>query len=148
MMALSILLVEDNPGDVRMIREAFGEIQLDAHIEATGDGEAALAKLRNPLNAPGSPDLIILDLNLPKMDGKQVLLELKTDPTLRQIPVVVLSSSRDPKDIVGSYNNYANCYIPKPLTFEDYVSVVKAIREFWLGVVSLPNRTSWATAPA
>ena len=103
--------------------------------------------LKNPLGALGLPHLIILDLNLPKMDGKQVLLRLKTDPALRKIPVVVLSSSRDPKDVVGSYNNYANCYIPKPLSFEDYVSVAKGIQEFWLRVVSLPNPSRWAAAP-
>ncbi len=146
MRALSILLVEDNPGDVRLIREAFKEVRIEADIEVAEDGEAALARLTHLPEALELPDMIILDLNLPKMDGHQVLLELKMDVHLRRIPIVVLSSSRDPKDIVASYNNYANCYIPKPLAFEDYLSVAKGIQEFWLRVVSLPNRTRWAPA--
>lgn len=131
-----ILHVEDNPGDARLLREAFHEEGIKAEILGAEDGEAALSMLRTQ---PG-PQLIVLDLNLPKMNGEEVLARLKSDPDLRKIPVIVLSSSRDPKDILASYNNHANCYISKPSSYEEFVAIAKGIQDFWLNLVVLPGR--------
>lgn len=137
---MRILLVEDNPGDVRLIQEAFKASKVRADITVAGDGEQALAYLYNhsPFTDSQTPDLILLDLNLPKVDGKEVLMRVKSDPRLRVIPVAVLSSSRSQDDIVSSYNNFANCYIPKPMSFDAYLTLVKGLEEFWMRVASLP----------
>jgi chemotaxis family two-component system response regulator Rcp1 len=130
-----ILHVEDNPGDARLLREAFQERGIQAQIEGAEDGEIALKLLRER-----TPQLIVLDLNLPKMNGEEVLAELKSDPNLRRIPVIVLSSSRDQRDILASYDNHANCYITKPSSFEEFVDIARGIEDFWLRVVALPDR--------
>jgi CheY-like chemotaxis protein len=143
-----ILVVEDNPGDVRLIREAFRETGTQNEFQVAENGEQALAMLRRQgpyLKAP-RPQLILLDLNLPKLDGKQVLAEIKADHELRSIPVIVLSSSRSHDDILGSYNGYANCYISKPILFDDFITVAKGITDFWVRVVSLPDRPHFHTA--
>ena len=139
---MRILLVEDNKGDVRLLREAFRETSDNTEIEVAEDGELALAFLKHQgPYAHGSPrpHLILLDLNLPKVDGKQVLAAVKNDPELRTIPVVVLSSSRSREDVLGSYNSHANCYIRKPSSFDGFISVARGIQDFWLKLACLPD---------
>jgi CheY-like chemotaxis protein len=145
---MRILVVEDNPGDVRLIREAFRETGQQTEFQVAEDGELALALLRQqaPFVGAPRPNLILLDLNLPRLDGKQVLAAIKADQQLRSIPVIILSSSRSQDDVFSSYNGYANCYIPKPIMFDDFVKVAMGITEFWLRVVSLPERPHFQTA--
>jgi chemotaxis family two-component system response regulator Rcp1 len=135
-----ILLVEDNEGDVRLTREALHEGKVANQLIVARDGVEALAVLRRtgPHAESPRPHLILLDLNLPRMDGRQVLAEIKQDVDLRRIPVVVLTTSKAEEDIVRTYNLHANCYITKPVDFEKFVSVVRTIDEFWLTVVRLP----------
>jgi chemotaxis family two-component system response regulator Rcp1 len=138
---VTILLVEDNAGDVRLTREALHEGKVANRLIVAADGIEALAILRRAgihADAP-RPDLILLDLNLPKKDGREVLAEIKQDPELRRIPVVVLTTSKAEEDILRTYNLHANCYITKPVDFDKFVSVVKTIDEFWLTVVRLPS---------
>jgi two-component system, chemotaxis family, response regulator Rcp1 len=138
--AMEILLVEDNPGDVRLTREAFKEGSLSNRLSVARDGVEALEFLRREggfEDAP-RPDMILLDLNLPRMDGREVLATIKDDGSLKQIPVVVLSTSRDPVDIQATYDLHANCYIPKPVDLEHFLEVVKVIEAFWLRTVRLP----------
>jgi len=140
---IEILLVEDNPGDVRLTREAFNGGKLQNKIHVVGDGVEAMAFLRKEgeyADAP-RPDIILLDLNLPKKDGREVLSEVKTDDDLKLIPVVVLTTSEAEQDILRSYALHANCYITKPVDLEQFFSVVKSIEGFWLSVVKLPNDT-------
>jgi CheY-like chemotaxis protein len=137
---IEVLLVEDDPGDVLMTREAFEEHKLRNHLSVVSDGEEALAFLRREglhADAP-RPDLILLDLNLPRRDGREVLQEIKQDPQLRQIPVVVLTTSQADEDILRSYQLHANAYVTKPVDFERFVSVVRRIDEFFVSVVKLP----------
>ena len=138
---LRILLVEDNPGDVRLTMEAFKEGKLRNHFQVARDGEEALAFLRSPdPTAPTvQPDLILLDLNLPKKDGREVLAVIKADPRLKRIPVVVLTTSKADQDILHAYNLHANCYITKPVDLEQFLRVVRAIEDFWLQIVRLPR---------
>jgi len=136
-----VLLVEDNPGDVRLTQEVLREGKISNRISVTIDGVEALAFLRREAafaDAP-RPDLILLDLNLPKKDGREVLAEIKDDESLRQIPVVVLTTSKAEEDIVRSYELYANCYITKPVDFEQFIAVVRSIENFWLCLVRLPT---------
>ena len=135
-----ILLVEDNEGDVRLTREALNEGKVANEMIVARDGVEALAILRREGEHAGSrrPDLILLDLNLPKKDGRAVLGEIKEDALLKRIPVVVLTTSKAEEDILRTYNLHANCYITKPVDFDKFVSVVKTIDEFWLSVVRLP----------
>ena len=137
---IEILLVEDNPADVRMTVELLKETKVRNTLTVAGDGIEALDLLHRTGKYTHAvrPDLILLDLNLPKKDGKQVLAEIKDDPDLRRIPVVVLTSSKAEEDIVKSYNLYANCYVTKPVDLEQFVKVVKSIEEFWLTIVKLP----------
>jgi two-component system, chemotaxis family, response regulator Rcp1 len=138
---IEILLVEDNPGDARLTQEALREGKIRNNLHHAKDGVEALAFLRregNYANAP-TPDLILLDLNLPRKDGRQVLSEMKEDPRLRVIPVVVLTTSEAEKDIVKSYELHANCYITKPVDLEKFIEIVRAIESFWLAVVTLPS---------
>jgi chemotaxis family two-component system response regulator Rcp1 len=139
---VDILLVEDNPGDVRLIREALHEGKLLNQLSTVPDGQQALAFLRKQgSHAQASrPDLILLDLNLPRKDGREVLAEIKADPDLRSIPVVILTSSHAEEDILKSYNAHANCYVTKPLDLEKFVTVVKSIENFWLSIVKLPSK--------
>jgi len=143
-----ILLAEDNPGDVRLTREAFKESKVLVNLSVVADGEAALAYLRREreyVNAE-HPDLILLDLNLPKKDGRQVLAEIKSDDKLKRIPVVVLTTSRSEEDILKAYDLHVNCYIEKPVNFDQFIKIVKSIEEFWLTIVKLPNEGT-AKAP-
>jgi len=136
-----ILLVEDNPGDVRLAVEALREGQVGNNLRVATDGVEALAYLRREgsfVDAP-RPDLILLDLNLPRKDGREVLAELKVDEALRTIPVVILTSSKADEDIARSYDLHANCYLTKPVDLDEYLAVVKAIEGFWLTVVALPR---------
>ncbi|MBV1853229.1 response regulator [Catellatospora sp. NEAU-YM18] len=137
-----VLLVEDDPGDVLMTREAFEEYKMRNTLEVVTDGVEALAFLRREgdyADAP-TPDLILLDLNLPRRDGRQVLAEVKNDPELCRIPVVVLTTSQAEEDVLRSYQLHANAYVAKPVDFERFISVVKQIDDFFVSVVRLPNR--------
>lgn len=137
-----VLLVEDDPDDIEFTRLAFRDSRILNELHVVQDGEDALRFLRNepPHETAPRPDLIILDLGLPRMDGKEVLMEVKKDPDLRRIPVVVLTSSRAQEDVVRSYELGVNSYIQKPVTLEGIVNVIKDIEHYWLGVVVLPNR--------
>jgi two-component system, chemotaxis family, response regulator Rcp1 len=139
---IEILLVEDNLGDVRLAREALKEVKLLNRLFAVPDGEEAIAFLRREGRYADAvrPDLIFLDLNLPKKDGREVLAEIKSDPDLRRIPVVVLTSSGAEEDILKTYNLHANCYVAKPVDLERFITVVKSIEDFWVSIVRLPPR--------
>ena len=138
--AIRILLVEDNPGDVRLTLEAFKEGKVRNEISVVQDGVEALAFLRRQGKYAGEPrpDVILLDLNLPKKDGREVLAEIKQDPNLKRIPVVILTTSAAEQDILKTYNLHANCYVTKPVDFEQFITVVKSIERFWFTVVKLP----------
>ena len=138
---IEILLVEDNPGDVRLTREAFKEAKMRNNLQAVGDGVQAMEFLHREgeyADAP-RPDIILLDLNLPRKDGREVLAEVKQDPALRRIPVVILTTSKAEEDIAKTYDLHANCYITKPVDFDRFIEVVKTIEGFWLTVVKLPS---------
>lgn len=137
---IEILLIEDSPGDVDLAREALEGTKVHNALHVVGDGEEAMAFLRRKgkyASAP-RPGLILLDLNLPKKDGRQVLAEIKDDADLKRIPVVVLTISKEEEDILKSYNLHANCYITKPIDFRQFLKVVKSIEDFWLTIVRLP----------
>jgi CheY-like chemotaxis protein len=139
---IEILLVEDNAGDVRLAREGLRECKLLNNLHVADDGVKALAFLRRQgehAKAP-RPDLIMLDLNLPRKDGREVLKEIKEDDDLKRIPVVILTTSKAEEDIVKSYSLHANCYVTKPLAIEQFITVVKAIESFWFTIVKLPPR--------
>jgi two-component system, chemotaxis family, response regulator Rcp1 len=139
-----ILLVEDNPGDVRLTKEALLEGTVPHQLHVVPDGEAAihfLRKLGQYEDAP-RPDLVLLDLNLPKKDGKQVLQEVKKDPALREIPVVVLTTSKATSDINAAYGLHANCYIQKPVDLHRFWDIIRSIEGFWLEKASLPGKGS------
>lgn len=138
---IEILLVEDNPADVRLTQEALREGKVKNRLSVARDGVEALAFLRREGEhaSAARPDLILLDLNLPRKDGRQVLAEIKEDAVLRRIPVVVLTTSSAEVDILKSYELHANCYITKPVDLEQFVTVVKSIDDFWLTVVRLPS---------
>jgi chemotaxis family two-component system response regulator Rcp1 len=140
---IEVLLVEDSPGDVRLTREAFEDAKVLINLNVAPDGVEAMAFLNrqgNNANAP-RPDLILLDLNLPKKDGREVLAELKESTALKSIPVLILTTSASEADIRGSYQHHANCYITKPVDLEGFLKVVKSIDSFWLSVVRLPDKT-------
>ena len=137
---IEILLVEDNPGDVRLTMEALKEGKVINHLTVIKDGVEALVFLRRQgqyAKAP-RPHLIVLDLNLPKKDGREVLAAIKADESLKRIPVVVLTTSQNEEDVLKSYNLHANCYITKPVDLDQFVRVVRSIEDFWLGIVVLP----------
>lgn len=139
---VEILMVEDNPGDVRLTREALAEGKVFNNLHVVSDGEEAMEFLLQQGRHPEAtrPDLVLLDLNLPRMDGRQVLERIKSDPQLRRIPVVVLTSSAAEQDIARSYDLHANCYVTKPVDFEQFIRAVRSVDEFWLTVVRLPPR--------
>jgi chemotaxis family two-component system response regulator Rcp1 len=139
---LEILLVEDSPTDVLITQEAFEQVGLLNNLHVVEDGVEALAFLhrKSQYSAAPRPDLILLDWNLPRKNGREVLTELKTDESLKLIPVVILTSSRAEEDILRAYGLYANCYIAKPVDFINFTGVVEAIRQFWFSVVTLPRR--------
>jgi CheY-like chemotaxis protein len=139
---VEILLVEDNEGDIGLIEEVFEEAKIRNNLHIAEDGEEAILFLRGEGKFSGSPrpDIILLDLNLPKKDGREVLREIKEDNNLKNIPVVVLTTSRAEKDILKSYDLHANAYVTKPLDFDQLIKVVKSIENFWLEVVNLPTK--------
>ena len=139
---IEILLVEDNPGDVRLTEESLREAKVINKLNVAYDGEEAMAFLRREgsFKDAARPDLILLDLNLPKKDGREVLAEIKEDNDLRRIPVVVLTTSNSDEDIQETYFHYANCYITKPVDLDQFVKVVKSIEDFWLSIVKLPTK--------
>lgn len=137
---IDILLVEDNPGDVRLTQEALKEGRVANSLAVVEDGVEALAYLRNQGDYRDAtrPDLILLDLNLPRKDGREVLAEIKADAELRRIPVVILTTSTAEQDILKTYDLHANCYITKPVDLDQFIHVVQTIESFWLTVVKLP----------
>jgi chemotaxis family two-component system response regulator Rcp1 len=137
---IEILLAEDNPGDVRLTQQALKDSKMRNNLNVVSDGEEAIAFLRRepPYEDAPRPGLFLLDLNMPKKDGKEVLEEIKADPALRTIPTVVLTTSKADQDVLKAYELHANAYITKPVDFEQFIEVVKTIREFWLTIVRLP----------
>ncbi len=140
---IEILLVEDNPGDVRLTIEGLNEGKVRNNLHVARDGVEALAFLRRQAQFADAvrPDLILLDLNLPRKDGREVLADIKSDADLKTIPVVVLTTSRAEQDVLHSYQLQANCYITKPVDLEQFITVVKSIEDFWLTVVTLPQHS-------
>lgn len=138
---MNILLIEDNPGDVRLTQEAFKEGRLPVKLDVVMDGVEAIKFLRRqaPYDEVTVPDLILLDLNLPKRDGREVLEEIKTDEHLKRIPVVVLTTSNAEQDILKSYNLHVNCYINKPVDFDKFFDIIQKIEDFWLSTAILPT---------
>jgi two-component system response regulator len=141
---IEILLVEDNPGDVDLARAAMEESKVRNILHTVGDGVEAMLFLRRKgkYTEVPRPDLVLLDLNLPKKDGREVLAEIKSDEDLKRIPVVILTISKDEEDILKTYNLHANCFITKPIDLNQFVKVVKAIEDFWLTIVKLPPNGS------
>jgi CheY-like chemotaxis protein len=143
-MSIQVLLVEDSPGDVRLTREAFRDANVSIQLHVASDGVEAMSFLKREgphINAP-RPDLILLDLNLPKMDGREVLAKIKADEDLRMIPTVILTTSEAEADIVNGYQLRANSYLSKPVEFDAFQSLVKSINDFWLIRAKLPQRES------
>lgn len=138
---IEILLVEDNPGDVRLVQESLKDLKLLNRLSVVHDGEEALAFLHRQGKYADTPcpDLVLLDLNLPKKDGREVLAEIKIDGKLRRIPVVILTSSSAEEDILKTYDLYANCYITKPVNLEQFAKLVRVNEEFWFTLVKLPS---------
>ncbi len=134
------MLVEDNPGDAQLTRIALEDSKISVNLNVVEDGVEAMAFLRKQekyAKVP-HPDIVLLDLNLPRKDGREVLAEIKTDPTLKRIPVVVLTTSQAEEDILKAYNLAANCYITKPVDFDQFVKIVQSIEDFWFAIVKLP----------
>jgi chemotaxis family two-component system response regulator Rcp1 len=142
--AIEILLVEDSAADVRLTREGLNDANVLNNLNVVGDGVEAMGYLRREGKyAPATrPDLVLLDLNMPRKDGREVLAEVKSDPDLKRIPVVVLTVSQAEEDILKSYNLHANCYISKPVTLAQFLKVVKSIESFWLTIVELPPNSN------
>ena len=141
-MPIEVLLVEDSPGDVRLTQEALRNANQFVHLHIARDGVAAMAFLTHEgdhAHAP-RPDLILLDLNLPKMDGREVLAHIKNDDSLKTIPTIILTTSNSEADIVRSYQLQANCYLTKPVQLNDFLALVKSINEFWITMVKLPQQ--------
>ena len=139
---IEILMIEDSVDDVELTREALKEAKILNNLQVAEDGEQGLARLRRVdgyQEAP-RPDLILLDLNMPRMDGRELLAQIKVDEELAHIPVVVLTTSKAEEDVLRSYKLHANCYITKPVDFEQFLKIVEAIEDFWFSVVRLPNR--------
>jgi len=138
---MKILLVEDNPADICLMQEALQDMNVRNQVYVAQDGEQALAFLHRtePYAEAPRPDLILLDLNLPKKDGCEVLVDIKADATLRRIPVVILTTSQDEADICHAYDLHANCYITKPVDLEQFYTIVKAMHAFWFETVKLPT---------
>ena len=141
---VEILLVEDNPGDVRLTIEALRDAKVSNHLTVATDGLEALAMVRGtpPHKEAGHFDLILLDINLPKKNGREVLADLKSDPRLKRIPVVILTTSMADEDVLKAYDLHANCYVTKPVGFEQFMQVVRSTEHFWVSVVTLPGGKS------
>lgn len=142
----NILLVEDNPADVRLTQEVLRETQLDFVMSVARDGEQAMQMLRKqaPFEDAQTPDLVLLDLNLPRKDGREVLAEVKADPELRRIPVLVLSTSKAERDILTCYELHANCYLTKPVDLDQFGQLVQSLQQFWFGMAMLPPKARGA----
>jgi chemotaxis family two-component system response regulator Rcp1 len=140
--AVEILLVEDNPGDIRLIVEVLKDGKINNNLSVVEDGEQALAYLlREGIYQDAiAPDIILLDLNLPKINGTEVLAEIKRHPLLKHIPVIILTTSEAEQDILRAYDLHANCYITKPVNLEQFLTVVRSIEQFWLTIVKIPRR--------
>ena len=140
--AINILLVEDNPGDIRLTKEVLKEGKIKNNLSVVMDGEEALLYLRkmDKFSNVVIPDIILLDLNLPKKDGREVLAEIKSDPELMMIPVIVLTTSSAEQDVLNMYAHHANCYITKPVDFSQFINVIRSIENFWLTIVKLPTK--------
>ena len=138
---IEILMVEDNPGDVRLAQEALRDGRVHNQLSVVADGVEALAYLRREgrYRDATRPDLILLDLNLPRKDGREVLGEIKADADLRRIPVVILTTSADERDVLSAYELHANCYVVKPVDLEQFITIVKSIENFWFEIVKLPS---------
>ena len=139
---IQVLMVEDNPDDVYLTREALKDAKVHCELKVVEDGVKAMAFLRREkeYRAASRPDIILLDLNLPRKDGREVLAEIKDDRDLLSIPVVVLTTSTAEEDIIQAYENHVNCYITKPVDFDQFVKVVKSVKDFWFMVVKLPRK--------
>jgi CheY-like chemotaxis protein len=139
---IEILLVEDNPGDARLTQEAFRDSKVANNLHVVSDGALAMEFLRRqgPYAKAPRPDIVLLDLNLPKMDGRQVLAAMKSDPALKSIPTVVLTTSEAEQDIAQSYQLHANCYLTKPVDLEKFLKIIRCIEDFWLSFVKLPSK--------
>lgn len=137
---VEILLVEDSPGDVKLTEEALRDADVPNHLNVARDGEEAMRYLRHEgeFAEKPRPDLILLDLNMPRKDGREVLAEIKADPDLRRIPVIILTTSQNEDDVAEAYNLAANCYVAKPVDLDQFLDVVRAIDDFWLTLVKLP----------
>lgn len=138
---VEVLLVEDNPGDIRLTQEAFKEGRVFVNLTVANDGVEAMEILKGRGDQTGKrrPDLILLDLNLPRKNGREVLVEIKADEELRRIPVIVMTTSKAEQDIHRAYNLNANCYITKPVELDEFLNVVRSIEDFWLTIVTLPR---------
>ena len=138
---INILLVEDNPADARLIKEVFKDTKTKNRLYVVKDGVEAMAFLNQEFEYADipRPDVILLDLNLPRKDGREVLKELKEDDVLKRVPIVILTTSSAEEDIIKTYNNHANCYITKPVDFDQFLKVINSIEDFWLSVVKLPS---------
>jgi chemotaxis family two-component system response regulator Rcp1 len=139
---INILLVEDSLADIRLTQEVFKEGKINNTLNVVMDGEEALLYLRKSGKYKGAeiPDLVLLDLNIPKKDGRQVLAEMKADNNLKVIPVIILTTSAAEQDIFNTYTHHANCYIVKPVNLEQFIKVIRSIEEFWLTIVQLPKK--------
>ncbi len=140
---IEVLLVEDNPGDVRLMQEALKDAKVHNNLHVVYDGDDAMSFLRREGKYSGAPEpnLIMLDLNLPGKDGREVLDEIKNDSALKHIPVVIVTTSSAEEDILKSYKLHANCYVTKPVNIEQFIKVVRAIEDFWFSIVKLPKKT-------
>jgi two-component system, chemotaxis family, response regulator Rcp1 len=141
MQQIHILLVDDNEGDILLTREALDDARIVNKISIAYDGLEAIRFLKKQPAGANTPDLILLDINLPKMNGTEVLAIIKNDPELKRIPVIMLTTSSAEKDILASYDNHANCYITKPVDLEMFMNVVRTIEDFWISIVKLPKTT-------
>jgi two-component system, chemotaxis family, response regulator Rcp1 len=142
MQQIHILLVDDNEGDILLTREALGDAHIVNKISIAYDGLEAIRFLKKQPAGANTPDLILLDINLPKMNGTEVLAIIKNDPDLKRIPVIMLTTSSAEKDILASYDNHANCYITKPVDLDMFMNVVRTIEDFWISIVKLPKTTT------
>jgi len=139
MKALKILLVDDNEGDILLTIEAFEESKIINIVEVIKDGKAAITFFENLTNKESIPDLVLLDINLPKMSGHEVLMYIKTNNKYKHIPVIMLTTSSSEKDILQSYKSHVNCYITKPIEVDDFIKAVTKIEDFWINIVSIPQ---------
>ncbi len=140
---MNILIVEDNSGDIVLTREAFDEVGLSEKVHISKEGEEAMRFLKkeSPFENAPTPDIILLDLNIPKKDGREILADIKNDDELKAIPVIILTTSKSERDILSCYQSYANCYIEKPVDFDQFVDIIASIKDFWLNLVHLPTQT-------